>query len=369
MIAATIFYITLTLLVYTITGYPLLIFILGTLINHKAKTHKHYYPLISFLLIVHNGEDKIREKVDNTLQLNYPKNRLEIAIISDGSKDLTNKLLTKYKKEHNLKIIIEKKHAGKNFLINKYLTQLKGEIIVFSDTDALLNQNDLKNIIENFSDNSIGCITSNFKEARANLYSPYEKFVRFYESKVGTTIGVNGAFYAIRKDLFSPICEEHSDDFSNSINVLLKGYKSILDSRASPIEFNAKKNPNFLRKRIRITMRGLPLVIGSLKKCILKMKLFVAFQLLSHKLLRYLMPLFLILLFITNIFLIENYAFRILFYLQCIFYLMAFMGIVLKKSSYRLILFPYEFCLANLGLLIGFINFILGNRVKKWDND
>jgi cellulose synthase/poly-beta-1,6-N-acetylglucosamine synthase-like glycosyltransferase len=326
--------------------------------------------------VVHNEERYIGSKIENILSLDYPIGKIEIIIGSDGSTDTTNEKLKQYEQK-GVKVFISQQHEGKVGILNQIVPTAKGEILVFSDARQIFEKNALKELVANFAYPSIGCVSGelilrNFNNSTVSdgigLYWDYEKFIRKKESEIYSMLGATGAIYAVRRKLFiAPSNNTILDDMFIPLKVVEQGYRAVFDSKAIAYDNIACSSKEEFKRKVR-TLAGnfqLFLQFGNLLN---PFKSKIAWQLFSHKFLRAFAWIFLILIFFTNLFLLEDYGYRVILIGQIIFYLIALICWDLEKKSIKIkyLNFSYVFCLLNIAAFVGFYFFITGKQKVTW---
>lgn len=398
-----IFWFSLTILVYIYFGYPLLLWIGSKMFDNPIKK-KQITLFVTFIVVVHNEEEYIEEKIKNILELEYPKENLEIIIGSDGSTDNTEKILGKYTESQDhklipislrssgqamshvdkkqgveLKVIISKERKGKVNLLREIVPQAKGEIIVFSDVRQKFKKDALKEIIANFVDYSVGCVSgelvledkkNNQVSRGVGVYWRYEKWMRKTESKIHSMIGATGAIYAVRKQLIVlPPPNTILDDVFIPLKVVEQGYRAIFDSKAQAHDKPAYTSAEEFRRKVR-TLAGNFQLFVLCKDMLVPFKSKIFWQFFSHKFLRAVAFFFLITLFVSNM-VLRNYGtiYTIFFILQVGFYGIGVIGLILEKLHIRgkITSVPYMFCVLNFAALKGFLRFLFRRQSVKWE--
>lgn len=388
-----IFWLLIILIFYTYFGYPLLVYLLARF-NPQSSEKGDIAPKVSFITVAYNEEDCIREKIENSLSLDYPRNKLDIIFVSDGSTDGTNSIVSEYvsveKKRdcfapkrrglamtdvRGIKFLRFDERRGKASCLNDAVSESEGAILVFSDANVIYEKDAIKKLVQNFEDNRIGGVTGEvhyyIDKASPNegegLFSKYERFIRNCESKFYSLIDVNGAMYAIRKELYLPIRKDIvTDDFVITLNVIIQGYKIAYEPEAKGVEkiYSSAKD-EFIRK-VRMIAGGYQ-ALNELKGRYRKIPLPVVFEIVSHKLFRWSVPFFLAGIFIVNMFLLDLKLYRFFFILQILFYLAVLLGHIFEK---RRIASPfsylYYFVAVNLAAVFGLFKFITGTQKVTW---
>lgn len=261
-------------------------------------------------------------------------------------------------------------------MLNDLILQAKNEIIFFTDARQTIERNALKELVSNFADKNIGCVSgelmlngvgdSSISEG-LGLYWRYEKFLRKKESQIGSMIGATGAIYAIRRNLCIPLpANTLLDDVFIPMKIIEQGYRAIFEPSAKAYDKVSQTSKEESFRKVR-TLAGNWQIFFRLKNMFNPFKSKIALQLFSHKFLRVLVPYFSIIVFITNIFLLNIIFYRILFILQAVFYLSAIAGFLL--SEYRISLLfgiPYTFCMLNVTAVRGLYSFISNNQKVAW---
>jgi cellulose synthase/poly-beta-1,6-N-acetylglucosamine synthase-like glycosyltransferase len=332
------------------------------------------YPEVSILVSAHNEEKNIEKKIISLLALDYPEERLEILIGSDGSTDRTNEIVAKFI-NGKIRLYVQNQRSGKPGMLNMLVKEAKGEILVFTDARQRLDKDSLKELVKNFGDARVGSVSSalcyenvgqdNKTGTGVGLYWKYEKFIRHSESRMGSMLGATGALYAIRKELFSFLPQDLLlDDVYIPMKIVEKGFRAVFEPKAIVYDI-VFDNPQdeFIRRRR--TLAGNFQLFYYLRHLFNPLKGKISWQFFSHKLLRLIVPLMLGLVFMASLALINNAIYRIIFWLQCIFYLLAILGLIFKQKT-KIFDVPYMFCLMNTAAVAGFIQFITGSHDVLW---
>jgi cellulose synthase/poly-beta-1,6-N-acetylglucosamine synthase-like glycosyltransferase len=369
-----IFWICLFFIFYGYFGYSFLIRFLAQL-NPKDINKKEFEPNVTLLIPVYNEERIIREKVQNSLNLDYPKNKLEIVVLSDGSTDNTCQIVKEYF-SFDVKLMEYSLHQGKTSLLNKSVPKTKGEIIIFSDASGMLNDRAIKEIVANFSDIKIGCVCGLYRmvpeeESLASkgykTYLEYDIKMKKSESRFSTILGAHGALYAIRRELFEQIPEHIiNDDFYIPMMIVAKGYRAIYEDKAIALDKVRYTLKDEFRRRLRIGIGNWQQTLEF--KNILKPSMWLlAWQLFSHKILRNIMPFFLITAFILS-FVLQGIIYKIFFYAFILLILLALIGGIFTKLKItsELLYTPFFFVIGNIAYLVGTVKFLFKRQRIRW---
>lgn len=356
--------------IYVYLGYPICLFLLSCL-TRRQIIKKDFTPMVTFLISVYNEEKVIRERIENLLQLDYPKDKLEIIIISDGSTDKTDEIV----KEYEDKGIILKRleRGGKLVALNKIIPTVRGEIVILSDANVFCQKDTVRILVRNFYKDEIGCVSGDVRllggvnfENGESLYYKYERFLQKKESEIHSLMGADGALYAIRKKLYSPPPPEGAtDDFVISMEIAKAGYRAIYEEEAKAFEDSAPTSKEEFRKKVRVVAAAFQCLklgagIPTLAQPVL------LFEYISHKLLRWFIPFFLIGVFVSNLFLLNLLFYQICLLLQLAFYTCALCGII-SKAKIKIFSIPLYFCIVNAAAFIGFFKGIVGGQSCIWE--
>jgi len=369
-----IFWAVLTLIFIAYPGYPLLLIIFSKI--YSVKTVKEeIYPSVTLIISAYNEETTIKKKIQNSLNLDYPSDKLEIIVASDCSTDRTDEIVKEFKTA-GVKLISFKQRKGKTAVQNEAVKEAQGEIVLFSDATTLYKYDLVKKIVRNFCNDNVGCVGGELVYVNSDgsvtgegngFYWKYEKYIKRLESSITSLIGVSGCCYAVRKKIYEPLREDLISDFLIAQKIFVKSYKAVYEPEAVSYEETNSDSKDEFRMRVRVAVRTLNGLWNS-RKLLNPFKYgFYSVQLFIHKILRYSAPVFMLLLVPVNFLLIStagSIIFLSAFYLQLMFYAFALAGAAGLKSKFFTV--PYYFCLTNAALLIGFLKFIKGERSVLW---
>ncbi len=375
MITRFIFYFSLVMLFYTYVGYPILIFFLALFFPKNVRRNQ-IEPKVTIIITAYNEEKSIKSKLENTLDIEYPKDKLEIIVASDASTDRTDEIVKEFA-DRGVKLFRNEGRKGKTPTQNKAVEIASGDIILFSDATTFYPKDVLKRILPSFADESVGCVSgrliyvtnerSSIGEGTRNYWN-YETFIKKSESKVCSLIGASGCLYAVRRSAYKPMYPEACSDFLIASVLYRQGLRTILESEAVCYEVTNEAFTDELKMRIRIVTQTLNDLwvnrdlLNPFKAGLYSIELF------SHKILRYCVPFFLILLFLSNLILaVESSLFAILLFAQVLFYLSALIARFLKKSRIKFLMPSLYFVLANFASLVGFYKFLKGEKITSWE--
>jgi len=380
------FIILIFILFYIYFGYPILLFLISIFKKNNVKMSKDYFPNVSLIIAAYSEEKIIEEKIKNSLNINYPKSKLEIIVFSDASSDRTDEIVKKYEKE-GIRLIRIEGRKGKTICQNEIVKLAKGEIIIFSDANSMYEPCAIKKIVRNFFDEKVGCVVGELKYGEfitsnsvnvvegENVYWDYDKIIKKLESKVCSVVTGNGAIYGSRKSIYVPLERNMISDFIEPLEIFKKGYKIIYEPEAVARENTAENSQKEFGRRIRIVTRSACSLLKnkSLRELLNPFRYGIfSVQLLSHKVLRWFSGALMILIFLLNIFLLGRGTFYNLTMLgQGIFYMFALWGFIneiwLKRKSAKILHVAYYFCLSCIAMLYGMINAFRGKEMVTWE--
>lgn len=354
--------------------YPFFLFALQPFLRKKIQKNI-IYPKISLVVSCYNEEKVIEEKIKNILLLDYPKEKLEVVFASE-SNDKTNFIIKKYNEE-NFKLFAYEGRRGKQSTLWRTIPHCSGEIIVFSDANAFYKGDALKNIVKNFFDERVGAVSgllqykkiSTSSSVNEGIYWKYEFFLKNLESKIGSLLGANGSIFAIRKSLYRPLSEWRGDDYELPVIVAEDGFLSILEKDAVSFEAPYETQKEINKRKLVIVSWHFKSSLLLLKRALLKRAFLQFFQIISHKVLRWLVGIFLIILFLSNLFLLSHTFFQVFLFAQVLFYFFAVLGIIFEKKQKNIRIFsiPYYFCSINYIGLLGSFRGLFSKTSPTWE--
>ena len=375
------FWIIFSIILYAYIGYPMILYFLSNYFpydRNPAVVTSNNLPSVDMLIAAHNEERVIRSKIANSLLLDYPSNSFNIWIVSDGSSDNTNDIVREYSTTNKNVHLLEFERTGKSGVLNKAMESVSGEIVVFSDANTEYSTNAIMKLVTHFEDPEIGCVSGRLYYRNPgetisgkgeSFYWRYETVLKKMESKIGYVAGANGAIYAIRRNLFEPFpARTINDDFTASMKIVRKGFKSIYEESAKAYEDVASTMKSEFNRHVRDGAGHYLAIIHllGLLNPFLGVRSFIYW---SHRIFRWIIPFLLVLIFFINSFLLVNPFYTLFFTLQWIFYLLAIIGwICIKYTTLPFFVYaPFYFCNLNLALLIGFIRVITNLQKSTWE--
>ncbi|GAB1370407.1 glycosyltransferase family 2 protein [Candidatus Kapaibacterium sp.] len=372
------------LTIYSYIFYPIILLFLSKLIPHRIVPPAEYYPEITVIIAAYNEEELIAGALNSVLNSDYPKDKLNIIVGSDGSEDKTNEIVESFSYNNSNVKLIKVSRGGKNNLLNNIVPSAQTDIILFMDADVRLNTNTIKNLVVYFANPKVGGViasqtvvgdgkTENAGSQGDSVYHRYEEKIRILEGEIGSNVNSLGYFYGIRKDLFRNIPNNLvCDDLHNIYCVLESKNRLLFAKDAKAYEVRPKSLSNEFHRRVRAVAGGWATVSYHKKLLSAHDYGMTAFFIWSHKIFRWLSPIFLILLGVTSIF--SNYSMMI-FYLfvipQIMLYGFAIIGWIFEKlnipfTKLRIFLF---FVSMNYSSLLGLFRFLSKRQNAIWNRE
>ena len=375
-VMAALFWILLGLVVYVYFGYALLLLVIRALGGARRVAAADHEPPVTLIVSAFNEESVIAEKIENSLALDYPRERLQIIVVSDASEDRTDAIVRSYA-DRGVELLRMPERGGKTVGLNAAVARARGELIIFSDANAMYRPDVVRALARNFADPAVGAAVGEStyvdpeveSERSEGLYWRYETAIKQLESAIGSVVGGDGAIYAIRKELYVPMRADALSDFVNPLQIVKAGFRCIYEPAAISYERAADSFEKEFRRKVRIVNRawraffGMSALLNPLRYG------FFSFQLLSHKLLRWLVPVFLAALLVVNALLVKaGTLYAVLFAGQILFYLLALGGHLARRGPQMpfAISVPYYFCLVNLASALGILDVLRGKRYTTW---
>ncbi len=371
------FIISFLLILYTYLLYPLtLVFFDKVWKVSPREFEEGYRPKVSLLVSLYNEEKIIGDKLENCLKLDYPKEKLEIVMASDGCEDATNEIVGSYQ-DKGITLYAYQERRGKVNVLNTTIDKLKNEIIVFSDANTMFLPNAIDKLVRHFSDPKVGCVCGTLRFINPEgsrmgdlegVYWKLETLMKKIEGKHGSLLGANGGIFALRKELFYK-CPPDTivEDFVVPMKIKSMGYEVLYEPEAIAIEEAAQNIQQEKQRRIRIgagdfqaLFRLLPMLNPLLG--------FSAWAFWSHKVIRWITPFLMITCFVLNILLLDKEIYQLLFLGQLLFYSFALggYGIAKKNKHSKIFSLCYYFVSMNYALFLGFFRFLKGTQKVTW---
>ena len=372
------FWTSFTLLAYATIGYPLAV---AAWARFRPSPYRCDFieRSVSVVIAAHNEADRIAEKIANLLRLDYPADRLEVLVGSDGSTDGTVERLRAISVPQVRTFVLHERH-GKPAVLNKLVAQACGEIVVFADVRQQFEPQVLRVLIRPFADPQVGAVSGELVLARDPLstsvgdgvgtYWRYEKYIRVHESRIDSTVGATGAIYAIRRALFEPIPEDTIlDDVLIPLRIVRRGHRVVFEPGARVRDFPSSTARQELTRKAR-TLAGNFQLFFREKWLLSPAQNRLWWQTASHKALRLLFPALQLSALASNVELARTSVFfQLALFTQILFYTGACAGFILqiRQKKFLLTTFPFTFCLLSWATVLGFSRYVRGTITVRWE--
>ena len=363
--------------VYIYIGFPLLLAFLQRFAR-RPVAKRAIGPTVSLLVAAYNEAKVIEAKIRNSIALDYPADRIDIAIACDGPKDDTTAIAQRTAAsigQGRVRVFVYPQNRGKLYVLNDTMRELTGEIVVFTDAASMLAPDAVRRLMENFADPRVGAVSGVYRVLRGDdaalgnqedLYWKYETFLKEAEGDVSSILGCHGALYAIRRELYPyPAPTTINDDYVIPMRILQRGYRVAYDSRAVANE-EAHEMSGFSR-RVRI-MTGNFQQLSELKALLKPLRPGPAFFFLSHKAGRLIVPIAMIAMLVANLFLLDEPFYRNVFLAQLTFYALVVLGALVRLKP-KILRLPYYFCMINAAAFLGMYYALRGGRALAWKRE
>jgi cellulose synthase/poly-beta-1,6-N-acetylglucosamine synthase-like glycosyltransferase len=373
--AIDIFWLSFGLMVYVYVGYPTLLWLVSIFASSREPSPTKEITL-TLLITAHNEEANLEAKLLNSLQLDYPKEKLQILVVSDGSTDATDSIVERHR-NYGVDFVRIPVQSGKTHAQNVAVLSATGEVIIFSDATTEYQKDALSLIAGNFAEPSIGAVSGRYlylsagaassMASGAKAYAGYDNTVRHLQSKVGSITGCCGCIYAVRRELYTVLAADLISDLVQPLHVLKRGSRVVFEPRAVASEYSTSSATKEFHMRVRVVARALRGIL-SVRELLLPWKFpWISLQLLSHKLLRWCVPLFLLSMFVASAFLSAQIFYRSALILQILFYALA--AITYKfplHRRWRPLSVPLYFCTVNAAAAFAVLQVIRGQQYIIW---
>lgn len=376
-ISGILFCVSVAALSYTYIGYPLLVFLVSMLFPRRVKKDE-FEPNVTIIITAYNEEIDIKAKLENTLALEYPKEKLEILVASDCSTDKTDEIVLEFE-PYGVRLYRQPERFGKTLAQNAAVELAQNEIILFSDATTLYKPNVLREMMPNFADEKTGCVAGKLIYVDpvntgvgqgARSYWSYETFLKTHESRACSLIGASGCLYAVRRSAYVPMYAEACSDFLIVTKVMEQGLRTVYEPKAVCVEETNRSTDKELKMRVRVIAQTFtdlwrhkrmmnPFVSG-----------FYSIELISHKLMRYFVPFMLIGIFVSSLILRRSsILFELILLGQIVFYALALFSFSLERLglNVKLLSLPQYFVLTNVASVIALYKTLRGERIARWE--
>lgn len=382
-----IFWIALFIVFYAFFGYGILLYVLVKLrvaIRGKRKDAldklSYEWPTVTLIVAAYNEADCIEEKILNTLDLEYPADKITYLFVTDGSSDNTPGIIGRYPA---IKLLHQPGRSGKIAAVHRAMKEVVSEIVIFTDANTVLNKQAIKQICRHYADPKVGAVAG---EKRVNVdavsdatagegfYWKYESALKRWDSELYSVVGAAGELFSVRTALYQPVSANSIlDDFMISMLIAQKGYRIVYEPEAYASENSSANVGEELKRKIRIAAGGIQSICWLAPLLIPFKQPVLSFQYISHRVLRWtVVPFLMILVLILNIIIVvrgATWLYQLMLAAQVAFYLAALAGWLLeqRKLKVKLLFIPYYFCMMNYAVLAGIKRFLTGKQSAAWE--
>jgi cellulose synthase/poly-beta-1,6-N-acetylglucosamine synthase-like glycosyltransferase len=370
------FWVSAALVLYTYFGYPLLVCLVSLFRNRPVRAGDHQ-PRVSFIIAAYNEASVIEPKLRNTLALEYPSDRLEVIVASDGSTDATNEIVRRFQ-PRGVKLIAGHPRRGKNGLLNHVIPLMQGEVIVISDANIELAPDAMEKLMRPLADPEVGGVWGNkiYRNPSSSaagegeaLYLRYEKLLKSRESRIGSIVAGECSCLAFRREMFRELPLDIPDDFALSTNVVWNGKRMLYASDARSYEDTSPTDRDELRRKIRIIERGVRGFFRVLPLANPFRTGFYSVSLITRQLLRRMVALFIVLMAVALPFLASRGGtYRVMLWTAVLILLLAAAGSLARGRVRRVpfLYIPYYLVMVNIAALLGIGRCLFGYRSITW---
>lgn len=379
------FWIGLLIIVYTYIGYGLLLYILVRLKrlfkSRVAFVENHTDPSVSILIAAYNEEYLIEDKIVNTLGLDYPKDRVQIIVVTDGSTDSTASKVRKYP---DVLLLHQDQRAGKMAAIKRTIPYITGEILLFTDANTFLNPCAVKELVKHYQNARVGAVAgekriiveeaADASSAGEGFYWKYESFLKRLDYELYSNVGAAGELFSIRTELYEPVeADTIIDDHMIAMRIAEKGYIIAYEPNAFAIETASANVKEELKRKIRIAAGGIQSILRLKKAANPLIYPALTFQYLSHRVLRWtLTPILLPVIFIVNVIIVyknNESLYIVLLFAQFAFYVLSLLGLYFERRNIRIkaLFIPFYFCMMNYAVIAGIVRYFRNAQSAAWE--
>ncbi len=381
------FWISLFIVFYSFLGYGILLYTLvrmKRLFFGKETDHtldKNHLPTVALVIAAYNEEDYIEAKINNCLELDYPKEIFEIVFVTDGSSDATPKIIAQHP---GIKLFHKNERSGKMAAIKRVLPELTSDIVVFTDANTFLNNEAIQELIKHYQNPKVGAVagekkiivkkTADASSAGEGFYWKYESALKKWDYELYTNVGAAGELFSIRRSLYQPVeSDTIIDDHMIAMRIAEKGYIIAYEPGAYALETASANSREELKRKIRIAAGGIQSIFRLKQAANPFRNPVLTFQYISHRVLRWTVtPFLMILLMLLNIAIVyktNNTLYTALLIAQATFYTLSIIGYFLERKHLKVKVFfiPYYFCLMNYAVMAGIKRYLKKTQSAAWE--
>lgn len=376
-ITEILFLILVILTLYSFFIFQVVLYVIGKLFGSDVKSSESNLPFVTLVISAYNEEKVIASKILNSLELNYPRDLLEIIVVSDSSTDNTDTIVKEYEQQGVI-LYRSSVRQGKTAGLNMAIDKTRGEIVVFTDADSMFDKNAVFEMAKLYSDPRVGSVTGSTNYishqngemvATSSIYTKLERLTKKLESKIGSCVGADGAIFSIRKTLYRQLMNDDINDLVIPLNVVMQGYRVIYSDKVFCTEEPSSSSSNAFSRQARITNRTLRALFRRIHLLNpFKYPLF-SFEILSHKFIRLSVPFYLLLLLPINLLLVEkSLVYQLCLFGQIMIYFAVLAGYLQNKRGQTngLLLVAYHFMMVQAAIFKGWVDFLSGVNRITW---
>ncbi len=369
-----IFWLAVLFVFYAYAGYPLALWVLSRARQQRVQKGP-IRPRLSFIITAFNEEKRIREKLENSLSQDYPKDRLEVIVASDCSTDKTDDIVQSYGSA-GVRLARLSQKGGKEAAQKHAVAMATGDVLVFSDVATTLPPDGLSRIVMSFADPTVGCVSSvdrfvdqDGQVSGEGAYVRYEMLLRRLETTVNSLVGLSGSFFAARREVCRDWAPDLQSDFNTLLNCVRAGLRGVSDEESVGYYKNLADERKEYERKVRTVVRGISVFMRSLALLNPLQYHVFAWQLLSHKLCRWMVPFALITALVSNgILALQPGVYRVLFLGQLAFYGTALLYLWTQwLPKVPMLKLPSFFVMVNVSILDAWFRYLRGDRILYWD--
>jgi biofilm PGA synthesis N-glycosyltransferase PgaC len=379
------FWLSLFVVFYTFLGYGILLYILVRIRRiFKGKrippSLDQDFPTLTLIIAAYNEESIIEEKISNTLGLSYPKEKLKLIFVTDGSTDRTPDLISTY---GEIKLMHKPERSGKILAMHRAMHEVDSDVVVYTDANTFLNKDALLLIARHYADPTVGAVSGEKRvmqdavsdaTAGEGFYWKYESALKKWDSELYSVVGAAGELFSVRHAVYTSVEPDTIlDDFMISMRIAQQGYRIIYEPEAYASELSSENIQEELKRKVRIAAGGIQSILR-LKKLLNPLHYpMLSFQYISHRVLRWTVtPFLMILALILNFVIViqgGNWLYQLILFAQVFFYSLALAGWALerRKIKVKALFVPYYFCMMNYAVLAGIRRYYKGTQSAAWD--
>ncbi|GGC71310.1 glycosyl transferase [Pedobacter quisquiliarum] len=379
------FWVGLFIIVYTYIGYGIMLYVLvkvKRLLKKRIPLYKDkHFPTVSILIAAYNEEDLISEKIANTLALYYPKEKIQLIVITDGSTDLTVKKVSEFPDVVHLH---KDQRGGKMAAIKRAIPYITGEVLLFTDANTFLNKSAVSELVRHYQNKRVGAVagekrimveeTADASSAGEGFYWKYESFLKKCDYELYSNVGAAGELFSIRTKLYEPVeADTIIDDHMIAMRIAEKGFIIAYEPNAYALETASANVKEELKRKVRIAAGGIQSILRLRKAANPFRNPILTFQYISHRVLRWtLTPILLPPVFILNGMIVYSggsLLYRVLFLVQCAFYILAYIGFYFERKNIRVkaLFIPFYFCMMNYAVIAGIVRYSRKAQSAAWE--